>query len=475
MAHANTFLFHDYETWGVKPNQDYPCQFAAIRTDENFEPIEAPIDIMCRIPNDYLPSPQACLVTGITPQKSLQKGLIEADFAAQIYQQMAQPGTCSLGYNSIRFDDEVSRHLFFRNFYDPYAREWQNGNSRWDLIDLARACYALRPEGINWPVSDKGTPSFKLEHLTVANDIHHEGAHDALVDVYATIGLAKKLKSAQPKLFDYAFQLKNKHHVWQQISLDTLTPILHVSSKVPASQGCCTYILPVAVHPKQPNAVICIDLSKDLTPLYELDVEALRTSLYASSDGLVTPQSRPGIKLIHVNKSPFITSAKALSEQRAEQIGLDRHYCLENYKKLKDNPLNMAKLVALFDTDYDGEEQDVEQSLYSGGFLTQEEKYWCEAVRESSEHQLVNLQNQCQNIRLRTLLYRYRARNFPQTLSHEEAMQWQQHRMARLEDGSGTMSAQAYLLELENLAETYANQPATLKFLQVLYQYAQNL
>jgi len=475
MPHANTFLFHDYETWGVKPSQDYPCQFAAIRTDENFEPVDEPINIMCRIPNDYLPSPQACLVTGITPQKTLKQGLSEAEFAARIHEEMARPGTCSLGYNSIRFDDEVSRHLFFRNFYDPYAREWQNGNSRWDIIDLARACYALRPEGIEWPLKEDGSPSFKLEHLTAANQIEHQGAHDALVDVYATIAFAKKLKTAQPKLFEYGFQLKSKHFVWQQISLDKLTPVLHVSSKIPASQGCCTYILPVAVHPKQPNAVICIDLSKDVSLLSELDVEQLQSRLYAGSEELGSPDERPGLKLVHVNKSPFITSAKALSAQRAQDIGLDREKCLHHYQMLCQTPVDINKLIAVFDTEYQGDEPDAEQSLYTGGFLNNEEKQWCESVRQAEAEQLATLQQQCHNPRLRTLLYRYRARNFPHTLSHQETVQWQQHRFARLEDGAGTLSARAFMLELENLTKAHANQPATLKFLNVLYQYAQNL
>ncbi|GBL03061.1 exodeoxyribonuclease I [Glaciecola sp. KUL10] len=208
-----TFLFHDYETWGVDPRFDFPCQFAAIRTDENLEIIGKPISYYCQIPNDYLPHPEACLVTGITPQQSLRDGLIEAEFAAKINRLMSQANTCTLGYNSIKFDDEVSRHLFYRNFFDPYAREYSNQNSRWDLIDLARACYALRPDGLVWPKKDNGTPSFKLEELSKANGIEHQDAHDAISDVKATIEFAKRLKEAQPKLFDYYYDLRKKQRL----------------------------------------------------------------------------------------------------------------------------------------------------------------------------------------------------------------------------------------------------------------------
>jgi exodeoxyribonuclease-1 len=53
----------------------------------------------------------------------------------------------------------VTRYSLYRNFFDPYAREWQGGNSRWDLIDVVRAAYALRPEGIVWPKKTGGSRS----------------------------------------------------------------------------------------------------------------------------------------------------------------------------------------------------------------------------------------------------------------------------------------------------------------------------
>ena len=187
-----TFLFHDYETFGVDPRRDRPVQFAAIRTDAEFNPIGKPIELFAQLSPDYLPAPDACLITGITPQIAQQRGMPECEFMRKIHQYMSEPGTCTLGYNSIRFDDEVTRYTCYRNFIDPYAWSWQHGNSRWDLLDVIRACHALRPEGIEWPENDEGFTSFKLEHLSVANGIEHSNAHDAMADVIATIELAKK-------------------------------------------------------------------------------------------------------------------------------------------------------------------------------------------------------------------------------------------------------------------------------------------
>src|SRR5690554_3991737 len=183
---ATTFYWHDYETFGVDPARDRPVQFAGLRTDAQLNPIGEPLVIYARPADDYLPHPKACLVTGITPQEALAKGLPEREFIRLIHEELAQPGTCGVGYNSLRFDDEVTRYTLYRNFYDPYAREWQNGNSRWDIIDMLRAAYALRPEGIVWPQREDGLVSFKLEELTAANGISHEAAHGALSDVHAT-------------------------------------------------------------------------------------------------------------------------------------------------------------------------------------------------------------------------------------------------------------------------------------------------
>ena len=284
-----SILWHDYETFGTSPQKDLPCQFAAIRTDSDLNIIGKPINIMSQIANDYLPQPGACLVTGITPQQTLRDGMIEAEFSRQVFAAMTEPNTCVAGYNSIRFDDEVSRYLFYRNFYDPYAREWRNGNSRWDIIDLARACYALRPDGIHWPLREDGAPSFKLEHLTQANDIVHGDAHDALSDVHATIGLAKLIKTHQPKLYDYAFSLRSKQNVLKQFDFSRPSVLLHISSRLPAHQGCCTWVMPVGMHPNNPNAVIVIDLSRTTTLLESASPDEIRQALYARQDELDDP------------------------------------------------------------------------------------------------------------------------------------------------------------------------------------------
>lgn len=215
----HTFLWHDYETFGLDTRRDRPAQFAGIRTDAELNEIGEPLMIYCQPASDYLPDPGSCLLTGITPQHCLQHGVAEHAFAAQIEQALAQPGTIGVGYNTIRFDDEVTRHLFWRNLIDPYGREWQNDCGRWDLLDVVRMVYALRPDGIEWPVKSDGKTSFKLGDLALANGLAHEAAHDALSDVRATIALARLIKSAKPKLFDFCLELHKKSRVAAELGL----------------------------------------------------------------------------------------------------------------------------------------------------------------------------------------------------------------------------------------------------------------
>jgi exodeoxyribonuclease-1 len=232
-----TLYWHDYETFGIDPRRDGPAQFAGLRTDLALNPIGKPLVIYCQPPRDRLPAPEACLVTGITPQIAQQHGVCEAEFIAAIHAELAQAGTCALGYNTLRFDDEVTRNTLYRNFYDPYEREWKNGNSRWDIIDMVRLTAALRPDGIEWPKDEQGRPSFRLERLTEANGISHSGAHDALVDVRATIDLARLIKTRQPRLYDFVWRNRGKHEAAELLKLGSFEPLLHVSEKYPAEQG----------------------------------------------------------------------------------------------------------------------------------------------------------------------------------------------------------------------------------------------
>jgi exodeoxyribonuclease-1 len=472
-----SIYWHDYETWGANPQKDLPCQFAGIRTDLELNIIGEPLMIFSQIASDCLPQPQACLITGITPQQSLNRGILERDFIKKIHDEFTTANTCVAGYNSIRFDDEITRYTLYRNFYDPYAREWQNGNSRWDIIDLARACYALRPEGIEWPINDLGLPSFKLQDLTRANDIQHQDAHDAMSDVYATIAVAKLIKQKQPKLYDYIFNLRNKNAVSELIDHQQLVPLVHISSKISSQHGCCTWIVPICAHPSNKNALIVLNLALDPSPLFELTVEQIKAKMYTPSGMLAPDEQRLPIKLIHINKCPVLAPAKALSVENAQRLGINRQLCLDNLQKIKDNLSVKDKLLQVYiDTEFQTV-LDAEHALYSGGFFSSNDKKSMQQVVNATLESLTDIPLEFEDQRLTTLLFRYRARNCPQSLTHSEIEKWQRYRQNKFfdHDSPASIKIPEYLMQLEQLSVEHARNPEKLSIIKALYNYAENL
>lgn len=477
MSQLPTFYFHDYETWGADPKRDRPAQFAGIRTDMELNIIGKPDVWYCQLANDYLPHPQAALITGLTPQLCNKKGLSETEFMQRILTRFSQPNTCVLGYNNLRFDDEVTRYSLYRNFYEPYGREWQQGNSRWDLIDMVRACYALRPQGINWPQREDGSPSFKLEDLTRANDLAHEQAHDALSDVYATIAMAKLIKQQQPKLFAYLFELRKKAKVAELIDVAGMTPLVHVSSKFAATQGCVSWIVPLAFHPSNKNAVICYNLQADPTPLLDDDISTLQQKLYTKSADLAEGEHRLGLKLIHLNKCPVLAPAKTLSESRAAELGIDRTLCLTHLDFLRQHRTAQTKALALYQQLNEfPQETNPDYQLYNG-FISDADKQKMQQLHTLAPEKLAVSAPQFADDRLNLLLFLYRARNYPASLTDSEQQKWQRYRTDKLMHGvdNPNLTMEDFSLALENLAHEHASDEHKMKILKSLYLYAQSL
>jgi len=426
---TDSIFWYDFETTGIQPHSDRPMQVAGIRTNAELEEIGEPLNIFCKLADDILPHPMATLVTGIGPEVLEQQGLFEVEFIDKLHQQMIQPQTCTAGFNNLRFDDEMTRATLYRNFYDPYAREWQGGNSRWDLIDVLRCTWALRPEGIQWP-EHEGRISFKLESFTAANQIDHGQAHDALADVRATIAVARLLRERQPKLFNYLYGLRRKSAVQERIRL--LQPMLHVSGMFPVERHCLAPVLPLAWHPSNRNALIVCDLHADVSPLLELDAQTLKARLYTRHDELAEGELAVPLKLIHINKSPVIAPMAVLRDEDTQRLNFDHQLWQANAQLLKDTQAQWQdKLGSVYQDEREFAEQDPEQQLY-GSFLGPRDRKLCEQVRRAEPDNLQPERWPFDDMRLAPLLFRYRARNYPDTLSEEERVQWQQFCRERL-------------------------------------------
>ena len=471
---AQTFLWHDYETFGAVPRRDRPSQFAAIRTDAALNEIGEPLMIYCKPAPDYLPSPEATLITGITPQLCLERGLPEHEFAARIERAFSQPGTIGVGYNTIRFDDEVTRFLFWRNLIDPYAREWQNECGRWDLLDVVRLTYALRPDGIQWPKKEDGSASFKLEDLAKANGLLHESAHDALSDVRATIALARLIRNAQPKLFDFAFALHRKDRVATELGLpavrETAKPFLHVSGMFPAERGCLAVMWPLASHPTNKNELLAWDLAHDPSELRDLDADTVRLRMFTRAAELPEGVVRLPIKGVHLNKSPMVVgNLRTLAAPMAERWGIDLEAAMRHAAIARDLPDMSAIWARVYERPKE-DAPDVDEDLY-GGFVGNGDRRRLNQLRALSPAELARDRTGFDDGRLEEIVFRYRARNWPETLSEEEAQRWEEHRAARLFEGEGgARTVEGLFAEIDALSETVDEQGEEL--LGALYDYA---
>ncbi len=449
-------LWYDYETTGTDPMRDRPVQFAAIRTDMDLRMIGDPAVFHCVPSRDALPHPEACLVTGIAPQDAALEGLAEAEFAAAVHEIMAEPGTCSAGYNTIRFDDEVNRNLFYRNFFDPYEHAWKNGNSRWDIMDLARACYALRPTGIEWPMREDGTPSFKLEQLAAANRLEQTRAHEALSDVEATIGLARLLRDRQPRLYEWFFKLRNKKFAAGEIAsrLPTMQPLLHVSGRYPPARGCLAMVAPLAASPGKSDKFIVADLDVDPAQWTGLGPDDLAERLFTRREDLPEGMQRPPLKEVHANKSPFLAPVETLRNTDAGRIALDTDRCMRHLEALRATDGVRERIQQAFGSRESNwsTRSDPELMLYSG-FASDADRRRCAKVRSTPPAHFATADFGFDDARYTELLFRYRARNWPETLDGEQMSRWRGFVRDKLnrETETSTLTLEQYFATIARL------------------------
>ena len=428
---AKTFFFYDLETSGLNPRDDRIMQFAGQRTTLDLEPIGEPFNILVTLNDDTLPSPDALLVTGITPQQTKDDGMSEADFAALLMKEVFTPDTITVGFNNIRFDDEFIRHLFWRNFYDPYEWSWRDGRSRWDMLDVVRMTRALRPDGISWPEVD-GVASNRLELLTKENGIDHLKAHDALSDVEALIAVTKLIKTKQPQLYGYLLEMRDKTAVKQLVNLDDKQPFVYVSGRYDATYHKATVAFPLTAGPNA--SVLVYDLRHDPLAFIGLSESELKARLFASREDRQKEDFVPiPVKAFHHNKAPAVAPLGVLAQQDGwQRIGLDEMTITKHRDTLLKNPDFAERLRSVFESrpDFD-KHPDPEGQLY-GGFLSDADILLSAKVRDAKESDLVDMQPAFVDERLGALLLHYKARNFPRSLAEDEVRQWEAWRAAHL-------------------------------------------
>jgi exodeoxyribonuclease-1 len=472
-----SFLFYDLETFGSDPRRTRIAQFAAVRTDLELNLVDEPISFFVQPAQDLLPSPVATLITGITPQHAQREGMTEADAFARIADEMGRPETCTLGWNSLRFDDEFVRHGLFRNFHDPYEREWRGGNCRWDLLDVMRLAHALRPDGIIWPKREDGSTSFKLEHLAAANGVRQGDAHEALSDVWATLGMARLFRQSQPRLWEYALKLRNKKFAATLLDTTALTPALHISQRYPASRMCAAPVLPLARHPGVDSRVIVFDLDGDAGALLRLSADEIRDRLYTPAGDLPEGEQRIPLKEVHLNRSPALVAWSHLRDEDFTRLGIDRDAAMATAEAMRPFAADLAEKVRqVFGGERAHAKPDADAALYDG-FIADGDKRRMSEVRSTVPELLGARDFGFKDERLSELLFRYRARNWPATLTQPEHERWNQYRRQRLscESALSECNFETYESDIRELRVRHAGDGSKQVLLDQLQAWANDL
>lgn len=466
---SQTFFFYDLETSGLNPRQDRIMQFAGQRTTLELEPIGEPYNILVKLNDDTLPSPDALMVTGITPQQTQADGITEAEFAKLLMDEVFTEDTISVGFNNIHFDDEFIRTLFWRTFTDPYEWSWRDGRGRWDILDVVRMTRALRPDGIEWPVVD-GKEVNKLELITKQNGIDHFKAHDALSDVEALIAVTKLIKEKQPQLYAHLFAIKDKKKVVELVNLDTKKPFVYVSGRYDAEFHKATVAFPLTSG--RNGNVVVYDLRYDPTPLLGLSTKELAKSMFASWD----ERQKEGflklpVKELQPNRCPAVAPLGVLEREGGwQRIELDVKTIEKHRDLLLGTPAFAENVRSLFEGRPEfAKESDPEAQLYDG-FVPDVDKLRIDKIRAADTNALADMHPEFTDERLNELLLHYKARNYPQSLAEDEVGQWEQWRADRIKK-----QLPDFVTRLQQLAKIHASDESKEYVLQELQLWAESI
>lgn len=456
---AESFYFYDLETSGLDPRVDRVMQFAGQRTDRNFKPIGRPSNILVELADDTLPSPGAIMVTGITPQATKQDGMSEREFCDFIMNEIATPGTTIIGYNSVRFDDEFIRHTLWRNFYDPYEWQWKDKRSRWDLLDVVRMTRALRPEGIEWPVTSDGRSTNRLELMTKCNNISHEHAHDALADVVALIEVSKLIKAKQPQLFDYLYNMRDKRAVQKLVNLKAPQPFVYASGRYSSQFEKTTVAYPIAEGKNK--TILVFDLRYDVEDLLAAEKDGTYIEKYGSFWQKENPKKAridfsPIVKPFQFNHCPAVAPLGVLEKDNGwEKIQLTREEVERHLENLRKHPEFIKRVKKIInDKPAYPKAIDAESALYDG-FIDNRDMMLCSTVRRNGTEELSNYHPPFSDERLAELLLHYKAKNYPDSLAADEVEMWEKYRRERL-----ARQETKFIAEMEKIQKDLANNKA---------------
>jgi exodeoxyribonuclease-1 len=459
-----TFLFYDIETTGLNKSFDQVLHFAAIRTDRALKELER-YEIKMKLNPDVIPSP-AAMITHHMSLQEIANGIDEFAGIKKIHALLNQPDTISLGYNSLRFDDEFLRFSFYRNLLPPYTHQYANQCGRMDLYPMTVMYFLFKNSVLKWPMI-AGKPSLKLAALSTENQLAEGRAHHAMVDVEATLALAR-LFFKESEMWNYLAGYFNKESEHARLQDLKNTTALMIDGSIGAEKYYQCPVLFLGMHQHYKNQMLWL----------RLDNEELCK---------ITSETIPDVRVIHkkLAEPGFILPFKErfLSHLTAERKALAD----ANKKWLEQHPTIFSELIA-YHTDYQYPlypTTDVSAGLYINGFWNSAETNFCRAFHTADQKQKAKLTEQMQNPQLQMLSLRILGRHYPDALTTHQAEQFA-HYMKKINpsddnetlidyQGKKRLTPRIALNEMVELRKDIALTPVQLKLLDELESYLTTL
>jgi exodeoxyribonuclease I len=415
------YLFYDYETTGIDKRFDQIVQFAAIKTDSNFNELERH-DILCRMRNDIIPSPYAFRTTMIDVKNLQENGLDEFDFSKKVNKILSGNGNqCITGYNSKEFDDKFSQFLLYRNLADPYLWAWDKGNKKLDVFDIIKMGYAFSRLGDMKFSEDSGDDSLRLEILTKLNGLTHLKAHDALSDVIATIELLKLIKKNNPNLIKYSEKLQDKSFARKLLSESPT--FYNISSFYGYEKKFTSVHHIICSHPTISNSLISWDLEINPENILNKSAQEIKEQMFAKKEDRIF---EVGFSEIKLNQSPQILKYSEKNDKNEKRVELcQKNLVLVDRHKILLNQISeeiFVHEIPFVDSDAD---------LFAGNFFGERKKD--ELNLSKSANNPVSFEiNQFKSKRFSEQLFRLRGRNFFGDLNESEKTEYQEFMKSRI-------------------------------------------
>ncbi|OAI49254.1 hypothetical protein AYO45_03080 [Gammaproteobacteria bacterium SCGC AG-212-F23] len=385
-----TYLFYDLETTGLNKSFDQILHFAAIRTDLNLNELNR-YELIIKLNTDVIPAPQA-MITHHMSLSDIASGISEWDAIQQIHQWMNQPGTISLGYNTLGFDDEFLRFSFYRNLLPPYTHQYANQCGRMDLYPMAILYFLFKNSVIRWP-----NQSLKLENINKENNFISGRSHHAMVDVEVTLALAKCFQRDKD-MWDYVTAYFNKKEDQKRSQLSTGLMIL---GRIGAEKFFQAPVLFLGNHKHYTNQTVWLRLDNELFN---------ESTAVEKTFSMFKKLGEPGFLLPFNNRFLQHLSSERLEITEANQQWLKTH---EDFFQALENFHCDYKYPTYPDT-------DASARLYLNAFPTPMEEQFCRQFHTATPPEKSKLIDNVQNETLRTLAIRILGRHFPEALSSQQ-------------------------------------------------------